>query len=434
METKYKKFANELLNFINESPSKFHVVDSLKEDLLEAGFEELKLTEKWQIKKKKSYFVTKNGSALIAFKVGKENPLKSGFKLVGAHTDAPTFSIKPMPEITAEGTYLKLNTEVYGGPIYNTWMDRPLSIAGRVCLQSNNPLEPKIMNIKIDKPILTIPNLAIHFNREVNSGYKYNAQKDMLPLAELVNKEFEKENYLLKKLAEQLDVKVEDILDFELTLYEYEKGCLVGFNEEFISSGRLDDLAMVHAGINALKESNVGDGTSVMVCFDNEEVGSRTKQGAAAPMLKNILERISLSFACDREEFLRTLYKSFMISADMAHAVHPNYVDEHDPITRPVINNGPVLKINASQSYTTDGESGAIFKALCNSANVNMQYMANRSDKRGGSTIGPISSTQLDIKSVDIGNPMFAMHSIREFGGVKDHYDVYRVFMTFFGL
>jgi aspartyl aminopeptidase len=427
-----KQFAKDLLSFIDDSPSKFHVVENLRKDLVESGYQELVLSEPWKLDREKKYFVTKNDSALVAFKTGAKLPSETGFKLIGAHTDAPTFSIKPMPEIKAEGSYLKINTEVYGGPIYNTWMDRPLSIAGRVCVKSDSPLKPTTIIVDMNKPLMIIPNLAIHFQREVNNGYKYNAQKDLLPLVEMINDEFEKENYLVKKLAEHIGVKAEEILDFELTLYEFAKGSLVGFNEEFISSGKLDDLAMVHAGIEALKTSKDVDSTNVMICFDNEEVGSRTKQGAASPMLKNILERICLSYGEDREHFMTALYKSFMISADMAHAVHPNYGEAHDPVTRPVINKGPVLKVNASQAYTTDGQSGAVFKALCQAADVNLQYMANRSDKRGGSTIGPISSTQLDIKSVDIGNPMFAMHSVRELGGVEDHRSVYKVFKTFF--
>lgn len=427
-----KKFAKELISFIDASPSKFHVVENLKKDLSKNGYAELELSEVWDLQKNKKYFVTKNDSAIIAFRTGSKLPSEKGFKLIGAHTDAPTFSIKPMPEIKAEGSYLKLNTEVYGGPIYNTWMDRPLSIAGRVCLKSSSPLEPKTVIIDMDKPLMIIPNLAIHFQREVNNGYKYNAQKDLLPLVEMINDEFEKDGYLIKRLAEHIGVEADEILDFELTLYEFAKGSLVGFNEEFISAGKLDDLAMVHAGIEALKESRENDCTNVMICFDNEEVGSRTKQGAASPMLKNVLERICLSYGEDREHFMTALYKSFMISADMAHAVHPNYGEAHDPVTRPVINKGPVLKVNASQAYTTDGHSGAVFKALCLEAGVNLQYMANRSDKRGGSTIGPISSTQLDIKSVDIGNPMFAMHSVRELGGVEDHNSIYKVFKTFY--
>lgn len=431
---KEKEFAKSLINFIQQSPSSFHVVKNAEKILQENGFNEIKLEETWNLEKEGKYYIVKNKSAIIAFEVGKGEIEREGFRLIGAHTDAPCFRIKPNPEIIVEDKYLKLNTEVYGGPILNTWFDRPLSLAGRVSIKTDNPLDPEEKLIDFKKPLMIIPNLAIHMNRKINEGIEINPQIDTLPLLAIIDDKFEKDNFLLKLIAERLDIKVEDILDFELFLYDTEEGFLVGLNEEFISIGRLDDLAMVHAGLYGLVNSKVSQATNVLVCFDNEEVGSATKQGAASPMLRTILERIALSLGKDKEDYYRALSKSFLISADMAHALHPNYTDKQDPTNRPVINGGPTIKISASQSYTTDSLSSAIYEGICKSIKVPVQKFVNRSDERGGSTIGPISSTQLDIPSVDIGNPILAMHSIRELGGVLDHHYVYRTFKEFYSL
>ncbi|BBE31482.1 putative M18 family aminopeptidase 2 [Tepiditoga spiralis] len=426
------KFAKELIDFIYESPTAFHAVKNVKNILLNSNFKELKENEKWNLKKEGKYFVTKNDSALIAFIVGTDEIGNSGFKLIGAHTDSPSFRIKPSPEIIVEKTYMKLNTEVYGGPILNTWMDRPLALAGRVTLKSENILNPNTKLININKPIMIIPNLAIHMNRKVNEGVELNKQKDLLPLLSMVNEKLEKENYLLNIIAKELEINPEEIIDFDLFLYEYEKGCIMGVNNEFISSPRLDDLAMVHAGIEAIKVAKPTKATNVMVCFDNEEVGSTTKQGANSDMLANILERITIALGGNREDFFRALSNSYIISADNAHAIHPNMPEKHDPTNKPVINKGPVIKINANQSYTTDSNSSAVYEMLCKNAGVPYQKFVNRSDVRGGSTIGPISSTHLNIRSIDIGNPQLAMHSIRELSGVLDHTYVKKSFDEFY--
>ncbi|QQY78998.1 aspartyl aminopeptidase [Keratinibaculum paraultunense] len=432
---KEKEFAKSLINFIQQSPSSFHVVKSVEEILQDNGFNEIKLEEVWNLEKEGKYYIIKNKSAIIAFEIGKGEIEQEGFRLIGAHTDAPCFRIKPNPEMVVEDKYLKLNTEVYGGPILNTWFDRPLSLAGRVSIKADNPLNPEEKLVDFKEPLMIIPNLAIHMNRKINEGIKINPQIDTLPLLAIIDDKFKKDNFLLKLIAERLDIKkVEDILDFELFLYNTEEGFLVGLNEEFISIGRLDDLAMVHAGLYGFVNSKVSQATNVLVCFDNEEVGSATKQGAASPMLRTILERIALSLGKDKEDYYRALSKSFLISADMAHALHPNYTDKQDPTNRPIINGGPTIKISASQSYTTDSLSSAIYEGICKSIKVPVQKFVNRSDERGGSTIGPISSTQLDIPSVDIGNPILAMHSIRELGGVLDHHYVYRTFKEFYSV
>ncbi|WBW98757.1 M18 family aminopeptidase [Oceanirhabdus sp. W0125-5] len=429
-----KMFAQELIDFLYDSPTAFHAVENVEEQLMKENFVKLNEGDEWKIEKGGKYFTTKNGSALIAFTVGSDNVAEKGFRLIGAHTDSPGFRIKPNAEMVAEKSYLKLNTEVYGGPILNTWLDRPLSVAGRVTLMSENPLKPEIKLMNVNRPIMIIPNLSIHMNREVNKGVELNRQNHVLPLVGMINEKLEKDNFILKLIAEELNVEMDNIIDFDLFLYEFEKGCLVGFNEEFISSARLDDLQNVHSGIKALVDCKNTTATNVMVCYDNEEIGSSTKQGADSEMLAITLERIVLALGGTRDDYLRSIAHSFIISADNAHAVHPNYVEKHDPTNRPIINNGPVIKINANQSYTTDSESGAVFEMLCKKCEVPYQKFVNRSDVRGGSTIGPINSTHLNMRSVDIGLPQFAMHSIREMAGVKDHLYAYKVYLEFFNL
>ncbi len=428
------EFAQQLIDFIYECPTAFHAVGTVKDRLHTCGFIQLQEEEKWNLEKGGKYFVTKNDSAIAAFVIGKGNAVECGFKIIGAHTDSPTFRIKPAPEMTSEGSYIRLNTEVYGGPILSTWLDRPLAVAGRVTVRSENILYPETRLVNIKKPILIIPNLAIHMNREVNKGIELNAQRDTLPLLAHVKESLEKGNYLLQVIAEELKVDASSMIDFDLYLYEYEKGSIIGLNNEFISSGRLDDLAMVHAGIEALCKVEAVQATNVMIAFDNEEVGSRTKQGGDSPFLATVLERIIISQGKGREDFFRALAKSFMISADLAHAVHPNMGEKHDPVNRPVLNKGPVIKISANQSYTTDSNSDAVYEEICKKAGVPVQKFVNRSDLAGGSTIGPISSTHLDIRSVDMGTPILAMHSIRELGGVLDHTYVAASFEEFFKL
>lgn len=426
------RLAEELIDFIYESPSAFHAAYNVKNLLLEKGFSELKEEEVWKLNNGGKYFTTKNDSAIIAFVVGKGKIEEKGFKLIGAHTDSPSFRIKPNPEIICENNYVKLNTEVYGGPILSTWFDRPLAIAGRVTLKGENILFPKTKLVNINRPILIIPNLAIHMNRDVNKGVEINRQKDTLPLLAIVKEELEKGNYLLNAVAKEIDVDIKEILDFDLFLYEFEKGKIIGLNNEFISSPRLDDLAMVHAGIKAITSVDAAEATNVMIAFDNEEVGSSTKQGADSEVLSNILERIVFALGGNREGFFRAISRSFMISADLAHAIHPNSVEKADPINRPLINKGPVIKLAANQSYTTDSNSAAVYDEICKKAGVPVQRFVNRSDSPGGSTIGPITSTHLAMRSVDMGTPILAMHSVRELGGVMDHSYVTKSFEEFY--
>ena len=430
-----KNLANELLEFINESPTAYHAVNTVKKMLYENGFKELKESEAWNLNKSDKCYVIKNDSAIIAFEIGSGEIEEEGFRLIGAHTDSPCFKVKPSPEMLVENKYVKLNTEVYGGPILNTWFDRPLSLAGRVTLKGDSPFKPVTKLININKPLLVIPNLAIHMNRNVNEGYAINKQKDTLPLLGFINEKLEdKEDVVgvLSIIKNELNVEKEDILDFDLFLYEHEKGSLLGINEEFISSSRLDDLWMVFSGVKALVESNNNKATKVMVCIDNEEIGSLTSQGANSSLLKNILERITLSLGKNKEEFFRAIANSIMISADLAHAVHPNQSEKHDPTNRPILGNGPVIKMAASGSYSTDSYASAIFQELCKEANVPCQKFVNRSDVRGGTTIGPMVSADLSIPVIDMGAAIIGMHSIRELASVKDNEYTIKAFINFF--
>lgn len=429
-----KNLALDLIDFLYKSPTAHHSVKTIRERLELNGFNEVKESDKWNLQKEGKYYVIKNDSALIAFTIGNGDIEEAGFKLIGAHTDSPGFRIKANPEMVSEGTYLKLNTEVYGGPILYTWFDRPLGIAGKVTIKGSSPLKPEVKLVNINKPLLIIPSLAIHMNRSVNEGLNINKQKDTLPLLSLINEKFEKDGYLLKILAEELKVDTSDILGFDLGLYEIEKGAIIGLNEEFISAGRLDDMWMVYAGIQALIESKPNKSTKVMVCMDNEEIGSLTAQGANSALLLNILERITLALGKDREGLHRALANSLMISADLAHAVHPNLEEKHDPTNRPVLGKGPVLKTAASGSYSTDSYNAAIFEGLCNSAEVPYQKFFNRSDVRGGTTIGPITSSLLTIPVMDMGAPLFSMHSIRELAAVKDNVYTIKLFTQFYNL
>lgn len=426
-----KQFAENLIDYIYDSPTAFNAVETSKDLLLENGFNELKMNEKWKLKVGGKYFITKNSSSLTAFVINSDN-MQDGFRIIGSHSDSPTFRIKPNAEMTVENSYLKLNTEGYGGAILSTWFDRPLAIAGRVVLKSENVLCPRQEIININRPVCIIPNIAIHMNRSINDGYKFNKQKDTLPLVGLINDTLEKDDFLLNEISRELNVDKKEILDFDLYLYEYEKGNIIGPSEEFISSSRLDNLSMAHASLHGLIDSKGKNGINIASIFDNEEVGSSTKQGADSNMLLNLLERICISLGKDREEFFSAIYSSFMISADLAHALHPNLVEKHDPTNKPIMGGGPVIKISANQAYTSDAFSSGVYKNICEKCGVKYQQFVNKSDERGGSTIGPISSTHLDINSVDIGSPILSMHSVRELGSVEDHFNIYKTFVEFY--
>lgn len=430
--TQERELANSLIDFIHSSPSPFHVVSNIRTLLAAKGFRELQLTERWNIAEGGRYFITSNDSALIAFVVGSRRVEEEGFRLVAAHTDTSSFRIKPSPEMVVEKAYLILNTETYDQPILNTWLDRPLSMAGRVSLKSDDPFHPEVRLVHFERPILIIPNQSLHMNRTVNEGIELNKQKDMLPLLARVAEGFEKDGFVAGLLAEQLGVDVARVVDFDLFLHEHERGCVVGLNNEFISCTRLDDLAMVHAGLHAFLDATASRATNVLVCYDNEEIGSRTKQGADSPLLRHLLERIVLALGRDREDFFRAVYRSFLISADMGHGLHPNAVDKHDPVNKPLLNGGPMIKVAANQNFATDSDTAAVYEAICREAGIPVQRFVSRSDLKGGSTIGPVTASHLDMRTLDVGNPAMALHSIRELCGVLDHSYIKKSFELFY--
>lgn len=422
---------NRILKMLDSSPVNFLAAKYAEDRLNGAGFQKISLTDIPELIPGKGYYITKNNSAVFAFRVG-TGSVDEGFKLICAHTDSPCFRVKPSPEMVSEGGMIRLNTEVYGGPILYTWFDRPLSLAGRVILRGESPLSPKVRLLHIKRPLLIIPHLAIHFNREVNEGNKINRQKDMMPVLGFINEHFEKNNLLLDIVARELDVDASEILDFDLSLYEATPACLCGMNNEFISSGRQDDLLMAFAGLEALIESAPSAMTQVLALFDNEETGNMTKQGSASPMLRNLLDAVIMQRGGKPGDLYAAVEKSFMVSADMAHALHPNYADKHDPTNHPVMGGGPVIKYNANQKYVTDAESAAVFAEVCRAAGVPFQTFVNRSDIAGGSTLGNTLTTQLPLRGVDMGNPMWGMHSARETSAVIDTEYAVKAFTKFY--
>lgn len=423
----------DLAAFLDASPVNFWAVKTIAGHLDAAGFKRIDMRDAWDLAAGGRYYVTKNDSAIFAFTVG-TGDASSAFNIISAHSDSPGFRIKPNCEMLTDGNIVKLNTEVYGGPILYTWFDRPLSIAGRVILRSDNPLEPEHRLIRFDRHLLTIPHLAIHFNRAVNEGNPLSKQKDMLPVLGHVADKNDAKGLITRLVAEKLGVGTEDILDYDLSLFDTTRASVVGLNGEFITSGRIDDLSMAHAALNALLDTSgeSSASTRVMAIFDNEETGSGTKQGAASPMLDYILRRISASKGGSEEDYMRAVASSFMISADDAHGVHPNYVEKQDPTNHPTLGGGPVIKINANCKYMTDADSAGVFRSLCERAGVPCQYFVNHSDVAGGSTLGNILTSQIPLRGVDVGAAIWAMHSVRETASLADHKAMIAAFTEFF--
>ena len=410
----YRETAEQLLAFIEKSPSCFHAIKNMKDILLAEGFAQLREEDKWEIVNGGKYFVTRNDSSIVAFTIPETGAL--GYRIMASHSDSPTFKIKENPEMEVDKKYVKLNVERYGGMLCAPWFDRPLSVAGRVIVKEGDAFVTKFVDV--DRDLLMIPNLAIHMNREVNDGYKYNAQVDMLPLYGDISSK----DTFMKSIAEAAGVKEEDILGHDIFLYNRVKGSIWGANEEFVSSSRLDDLQCAFSSLQGFLKGEKKEYAAVHCVLDNEEVGSGTKQGAASTFLYDTLVRINECLGLSYEEYLRALAKSFMLSADNAHAVHPNHKEVADPVNRPYMNEGIVIKHSANQKYCTDGVSAAVFKDLCREAGVPFQTFTNRSDMLGGSTLGNISNTKVALNAVDIGLPQLAMHSPYETAGVKDTY------------
>ena len=425
-------YTEKLLSFIDASPVNFLAVRNVCNTLLDNGFVQLHAEEALKDLPDK-FFITKNNSAVFAFHLGRQSMADAGFRIIAAHSDSPTFRIKPNAEMVGEGGLLRLNTEAYGGAILNTWFDRPLSLAGRVILRSADALNPQTRLLNIKRPLLVIPNLAIHFNRQVNDGVKLSKQKDMLPILGYVNDRLEADGLLVRLIANELQIEKEQIIDFDLYLYDTTPACLVGLNNEFISSGRLDDLSMVHAGMEAMiAESAKPETTKVLAIFDNEETGSGTKQGAGSNFLMSLIQRIVLAQGGSLDDYYRSVEKAFMVSADNAHGFHPNYAEKYDPTNHALLGGGPVIKINAAQKYATDAMSAAVFQQICERAGVPCQRFVNSSDIAGGSTLGNILTSSIAINGVDMGNPVLAMHSVRELASAADHENCIKAFTEFY--
>lgn len=422
MEKYIIDFSKDLINFIDRSPLNYFAVKNASEILEKNGFKKVREDEVWELEKGK-YYTTRDDSALIAFEIGED--IKKGFDIIGSHTDSPTFKIKSNPEMADTG-FLKLNIEAYGGMIHSTWLDRTLSLAGKVAYKEEGKIKYALVNI--DRDLLTIANAAIHMNREINKGYAYNTQENLYPLVKTIKDELESENYLVNLLAEELKIKAEDIIDFDLGLYDRQKGAIIN---NMVHVGRLDNLGSVHASLMALVDSKQGKNKMILLS-DNEEIGSSTRGGAASNFLGNTLERIALKFGLDREEYQIMIENSMIISADQAHAVHPNYKAFADPTNIVKMNEGLVIKIAANGAYASTLETKSRLINIAKKHGYKLQTFHNRNDKVGGSTIGPITSTALGIKAIDVGIPLLAMHSIRELAGVEDIYEAYVIYKKFF--
>ena len=409
-----KDEALELSAFIQNSPTPFHAVEQMAEILKREGFLPLAESARWEIHRDGRYYVTRNHSSILAFEVG--NDVQDyGFQIAASHSDSPTFKVKERAEMTVKGHYTKLNTEGYGGMLCAPWFDRPLSLAGRAVVRTKDGIQERL--VKIDRDLLLIPSLAIHMNRKVNEGQKFNIQEDMLPL--LSARELELDT-VRKLIAEELQIRPEHILEMDLFLYNRMKPSIWGLEEEFLSCPQLDDLQCAYASLKGfLKGKNPG-GINVFACFDNEEVGSGTKQGAASTFLTDVLKRVNRALGKGEDDFCRAAASSFLLSCDNAHAVHPNYPQKTDEGNCAYLNEGIVIKSHAGQKYTSDGISTALFQEICRKAGVPLQYFANRSDMAGGSTLGNLAMAQMSMKAVDIGLPQLAMHSSYETSGIKD--------------
>lgn len=422
----YKQVSKELLDFLQKSPTAFHAVETIENELQQNGYEKLLEGQVWKVAPGGKYYVTRNNTSVIAFHVGTKLDNYS-FNVAASHSDYPTFKIKENAEIEVRGKYTQLNTEGYGGMLCAPWFDRPLSIAGRVLVKDGQSVVTKLLNI--DRDLVMIPNVAIHMNRSVNDGYAYNKQVDMLPL--FGGPETQKGDFK-KLIASELGVQEEDIYGSDLYLYSRVAPSIWGLHKEYISAPHLDDLQCGFTTLKGFLNGYNDESINVYACFDNEEVGSGTKQGAASTFLYDVLVRINKALGKDEEDYYRALAGSFMLSADNAHAVHPNHPELTDVNNCVYMNEGVVIKSHAGQKYTSDGVSIAIFKSLCEKANVPVQFFANRSDVVGGSTLGNIAMAQVSMNSVDIGLPQLAMHSSYETAGIKDTYYMIQVVTEFF--
>lgn len=426
------QFNQELLSFLRQSPTAFHAVASMCDLLDAAGFERLDEGNTWQLQRNKAYYVIRNDSALIAFRTGRKALLTQGMRMAGAHTDSPCLKVKPNPDGEKQG-YEQIGVEVYGGALYAPWFDRDLSLAGRVNFETRSGAIKSTL-INVEEPIATIPSLAIHLHRGVHENRTLNPQKELSPIVQLAQsrKKFRFDDYLLALVRKQSGGRAaKKILAHEMYFYDTQEPSLVGINKEFIASARLDNLLSCFVACKSLIRSK-GAGASLLVCNDHEEVGSASTSGAQGPFLKSVLQRIVASESTDADALQRLSSNSTFLSIDNAHGVHPNYVDKHDDKHRPLLNAGPVIKLNANQRYASNSESVALFKSICSKVRVPFQSFAMRNDMGCGSTIGPITATETGINTVDVGVATFAMHSIRELAGSKDPFALLKVVAAFY--
>lgn len=424
--------AADLLAFIDASPTPFHCVDEARRRLAAAGFAELDERSAWSLSAGQRGLLTRGGGSIVAFRIGTEPPAVAGFRAVGAHTDSPGLRLKPKPARCKDG-YLRADVEAYGGAIWPTWVDRDLGLAGRVVLRGATGLEERL--VRIDRPIGRIPSVAIHLDRKVNDeGLKVDKHRDLGPLVALADDDAESPDALLAAIAEAAGAEPGDLLGHDLALFDVQPGCLAGLHEEFVLAPRLDDLAMCHAALVALagasRRNDPPAPTAVVCLFDHEEVGSGSARGAAGSLLADVLARLA-SAPRSGEPLTRALAGSLLISADMTHAVHPARADLHDGEHLPRLNGGPVVKTNANQRYATDARTGAAFRRLCRDLDVPLQEFAGRADLACGSTIGPLAAAGLGVPTVDVGNPLLSMHSVREQVGSRDPEPMTRVLTAF---
>lgn len=441
------KYLQILKDNISCSVTAFHTVNKVVERLTENDFQEISIDKPFTIKSGGRYFAKIYDSSLMAFVIGENGIIDSfgpSIRVAGCHTDFPCFKIKPQPQLETGDSgrkYIKLNTQVYGGPILNTWLDRPLSIAGRVVIKGDNIFYPQSLLVDFDRPVLTIPNLPIHLNREVNKGIELNKQKDMLPICDAISMELSN-NLFMEKLLEAVNeillkknqpaVSQEEILDFDLFVYQYEEGCEIGFNNSMYSSPRLDNITSVTGICNGLIEARRKEGINISLFYDNEEIGSNTKQGAASNIIVYLLEKIFSEFNLSRNKFLEEVAKGLLLSVDVAHGNHPNSPEKYDITNNVILNGGIVIKKSANQAYSCDGISAGIVKELCRKYQISFQEYVNRSDIPGGQTLGGIISTVLPIRTQDIGVPILAMHSARELMGAEDQKSLEKLLTGFY--
>lgn len=412
-------YINRLFESLEKSTSQFHTIATAKEQLLAHGFSELTLKENWDLKRGGKYVYDHHGSTLFAFAIGEEFRAEDGFRIAASHGDFPGFRLKPNAGMESGG-YLQLNTETYGGAILSTWLDRPLSVAGRVVLKSDDIFHPEVRLIDMKRPVLLIPNLAIHFNREMNKGVELHKQVEMLPIYGTASEELTKDAFL-EAIATELGVEKEAILDYELTIYNTDKPASVGLTEEFVSAPRLDNITSTQALVEGITESSRTQGLNMMCVFDHEEIGSRSKQGADSTLLPHILEKIYLTMGYSLLDYKNAIADSLLMSVDVSHAFHPNYAGKYDPTNRHIMNRGFAIKEACSQSYATDSEAIAIVQQICEKEGIAYQKFLNHSDAIGGGTLGAISSAIIPMRTVDMGVPLWGMHSSRETMGVKDY-------------